>query len=487
MNDEEIIWQRWYPLTYPGYYKKDLTESPSLHYEHCRLDVRHLAGACVGVQAASETADAVSTITDEKGNVLAQWEFVPEILEIPASACYLYLNNQYDINSDFYLLLPPEKTEKPEGFLFCEDFTAPSALDGNDFLGELQITDQGLVIPHGIENAMVIHKSTALDDWCLTAEITAPDGDEAICLGTRITQDRPCRHATLCCVDMAARELRLYRGSNGQAMPEEILQHVSLTDLPKKGEFTLRLERINLAIHASVIDPATGKTVSLTQALMEEEAPPASIAGACRAGKMFDSPQVFALSGEPILRRIYGVAKMFPKVIFFGDSITQGAHNMPENGWAQMCAAQLGNSICCGRGSGDIWSCLNQVRTMLPTLRPKAMVVTIGANNNENTASTETVRYLYEKFIAMAEYCGVRLILNCIPVCPRPHIAGTNAVLRTMDIPKCRFDLALTENNEPDAPQVFDYYVSDKTHLNGEGNKILYRYFVEAFPWLRDL
>jgi hypothetical protein len=335
---------------------------------------------------------------------------------------------------------------------------------------------------------LVIHKSTALDDWCLTAEITAPNGDESICLGTRITQDRPCRHATLCCVDFGAGELRLYRGSNGQAMPEEVLQRIPLTDLPEKGEFILRLERINLAIRASVINPATGKTVSLTQELMEEEAPPASIAGACRAGKMFDSPQVFALSGAPVLHRLYATApNMSPKVIFFGDSITQGAHNMPENGWAQMCAAQLGDSICCGRGSGDIWSCLNQVRTMLPTLRPKAMVVTIGANNNENTVSTQTVRYLYEKFIAMAEHYGVRLILNCIPVCPRAHIAGTNAVLRTMDIPKCRFDLALTENNEADGAQVFDYYVSDKTHLNGEGNKILYQYFMKDFSWLRDL
>lgn len=484
---EKYGWQRWYPLTYPGYYKKDLTESPSIHYEHCRLDVRRLAGACVGIQAASEAEDAVSTLTDDKGNVLAQWETVPGTLEIPASACYLYLNNQYDKNPDFYLLLPPEKMQKPNGFLFYEDFTAPSGLDGNDFLGELQIIDRGLLIPRGIENALVVHKSTALDDWCMTAEITAPNGDESICLGTRITQDRPCRHATLCCVDFGARELRLYRGSNGQAMPEEILQRISLADLPEKGKFTLRLERINLAIRASVIEP-TGKTVSLTQELMEEEAPPVSIAGACRAGKMFDSPQVFALSGAPILHRLYAtVPIMSPKVIFFGDSITQGAHNMPENGWAQMCAAQIGNSICCGRGSGDIWSCLNQVRTILPTLRPKAMVVTIGANNNENTVSTQTLRHLYEKFIRIAQYHSVILILNCIPVCPRAHIAGTNAVLRTMEVPKCRFDLALTENNEEDGPQIFDYYVSDKTHLNADGNRKLYQYFMKDFSWLRDL
>ena len=489
MNNEKYGWQRWYPLTYPGYYQKDLTESSSQQYEHCRLDVRRFAGAQLEIQSVSQQTDAVSTLTDDQGNVLAQWETVPKTLEIPVAACYLYLNNQYDKNPDFYLLVPSEKMKQPDGFLFCEDFTVPG-LDGNDFYGEISseaITGQGILLPYGIENALVIHKSTALDDWCLTAEITAPKGDEAICLGTRITQDRPCRHASLCCVDFGAKELRLYRGSNGKEMPTEIVQSASFADFPEKGEFILRLERVNLAIRASVTDLATGKEVSVTQELMTEENPPLSIAGACRAGKMFDSPQVFALSGHPILRRIYGTAKRFPKVIFFGDSLTQGAHNMPENGWAQMCAAQIGDSICCGRGSGDIWSCLNQVRTMLPILQPKAMVVTIGTNNTETTASAKTVRHLYEKFIRMAEYHGVRLILNCIPVCERSHIAATNKVLRSMDVPKCRFDLALTEGNEPDGAQIFDYYVSDKTHLNGQGNRILYTYFMEAFPWLCNL
>ena len=490
MNKEKCGWQRWYPLTYPGYYQKDLTEILSVHYEHCRLDVRRFAGVCVDVQAASEMKGAVSTLTDDKGNVLAQWETVPGTLEIPATACYLYLNNQYDINSDFYLLVPPEKMKKPNGFLFYEDFTTLAQWDGNDILGEFSpnnMTHQGLLIPRSIENALVIHKSTALDDWCLTAEITAPKGDEAICLGTRITQDRPCRHASLCCLDLGAKELRLYRGGTGKDMPVETLQCASVAELSEKGEFILRLERVNLAIRACVVDPTTGKQISVTQELMTEEAPPASIAGACRAGKMFDSPQVFALSGEPILRRIYGVEKVLPKVIFFGDSLTQGAHNMPENGWAQMCADEIGDSICCGRGSGDIWSCLNQVRTMLPTLRPKVMVVTIGSNNTEATASTQTVRHLYEKFIRMAEYHGVILILNCIPVCPRSHIADTNKVLRSLGVLKCRFDLALTENNEPDGTQIFDYYVSDKTHLNAHGNRKLYNYFMGAFPWLRNL
>jgi len=255
--------------------------------------------------------------------------------------------------------------------------------------------------------------------------------------------------------------------------------------LVSKGDFTLRLERVNLAIRATVINPRTGESVSLTQPIMREESE-TTVAGGCKAGKMFDSPQVFALSGTPRIRRWYGAAKASPKVVFFGDSITQGAHNLPENGWAQMCAADIGNSLCCGRGSGDIWSCLNQVRTLVPVLRPKAMVVTIGANNREDTAFSETVKGLYEKMIHIAKAFGIILILNCITSC-RPHADATNRVIRSLGALGSRFDLALVENCAEGGKKILDYFVADQIHLNTEGNKLLYRYFMTDFSWLRNL
>lgn len=481
---------RWYPLSYPGYYDKELNECPSLSHEHCRVDVSFFRGERIFLHMVSE-ADRPCSLVDADGTLLTQWEAAAEKILIPENALYLYLNNNYAKNPDFYLSLPEEKRKKQNGLLFYEDFTYGSFLDGNDFYGNFdteKCTPKGLILPKGIENSLVIHKSTALDNWSLTAEVTAPDGNETIFLGTRITQDRPCKHATLCCVDLAEKEFRLYRSSTGVEMPAEILQRASLDGFISKGEFTVRLERINVAIRASVINQATGKALSITQELMQEENPPASIAGACRAGKMFDSPQIFATAGSPLLRRIYGSAKVHPKVIFFGDSITQGAHNLPEKGWAQMCAAKIGNSLCCGRGSGDIWSCLNQVRTMLPALHPKAIVVTIGANNRGNTVSLDTVKNLYEKFIFMAEYYGVIPIINCISTSLREHVEPTNQILRSLGVLKSRFDLALRENNDLSGKQLLDvYYVSDQSHLNEAGNLELYRRFMTDFSWLCDL
>lgn len=485
---EYSTWEKWYPLTYPGYYGADRAETSSFEYEHCRLDLSRFRGKTVFLNAkAMEEDDSFCTLTDDKGAVLEQWSTPPEKLFVPENALHLYLNNHYANNPDFHLLVPMKAGKKQNPLLFDENFMMGSTLDGNDFLGACPAKDctpQGLPLPIGMENAVVIHKATAFDDWCLTAEVTAPEGTEAICLGSRITQTcHAPRHASLCCVDLEADELRIYRGNNGSVMPEEILQRTPLSGLIAKGEFILRLERVNLDIRATVINPATGNSVSVTHPIEDENAP---IPGSCKAGKIFDSPQIFALSGSPLVRRLYGAAKANPKVIFFGDSITQGAHNMPEKGWAQMCAAHIGDSICCGRGSGDIWCCLNQVRTALPTLRPKAMVVTIGANNREPMVSLETVKGLYEKFIHMAENWGVILILNRVTSC-RPHIDETNRNIQSLGHLGSRFDLALIENNTVGGTRIPEYYAKDQVHLSTEGNKQLHKRFMADFSWLRDL
>ena len=471
-------WKKRYPLTYPGYYGEDLAEEPSLRSEHCRLELSRFRGKSIGLRAVSE--EGCCTLVGTDGKILEQWKNPPETLAVPEDARYLYLNNDYSRNSDFCILVPQDLCKKKNAFLFYENFTGGADLDANDFFGEFSAKDcssEGLALPRGIENALVLNKSTALDDWSMTAEFTVNCETDSVCLGTRITQGRPCKHASLCCVDFAEGELRLYRGSSGVALPEEILQMASLSGIVLEGEATMRLERVNLAIRATVINPRTGESVSVTQAIMEEETEN-TVAGGCKAGKMFDSPQVFALSGTPRIRRLYGAAKASPKVVFFGDSITQGAHNLPENGWAQMCAAEIGNSICCGRGSGDVWSCLNQVRTLTPVFRPKAMVVTIGANNREDTVSLETATGLYEKFIHIAEAFGIILILNSITSC-RPHVDATNRVIRSLGILGSRFDLALVEDHIEGGKRILDYYVKDQVHLNTEGNKVLHEMFMK--------
>ena len=196
MND--MGWEKWYPLTYPGYYGEDLEEFPSLCCEHCRLELSRFYGQTIGLQAVSGEGCCMLVGTD--GKILERWKSAPETLLVPEEARYLYLNNNYDENSDFYILVPKDVSRKPTSLLFREDFTCGAVLDGNDFIGASpaeQCTAEGLLLPLGIENALVLQKSTALDDWSMTAEFTAPLGTESVCLGTRITQGRPCKHASL--------------------------------------------------------------------------------------------------------------------------------------------------------------------------------------------------------------------------------------------------------------------------------------------------
>ena len=460
--------ERWYPLTGPGYYTEGLTVTGSPEWECCAVEVSPYRGCTVGVHAVG-----CGALTDAAGTVLSRWEAIPAALTIPETAQRLYISNHHTENPDFYITVPAGMGKRPNGLLFYEDLTAAAAPDGT-------------ALPAGIENALVIPRSTALDDWTLTAELTAVDHTEEVFFGSRITQPRPCRHATLCSVNFADATLRLYRGSDGSVIPTEVVQSADISAIIPTGRerchYTLRLEREDSAIRASVISGMTGESVSVFQGLIPEETE-TTVAGACIAGKLFDSPQIFAAAGRPLLRRFYGAAKTTPKVMFFGDSLTQGAHNLPRDGWAQLSAAYFGDSMCCGRGSGDIWSCLNQVRSLAPVCRPKAMVVTIGANN-----SVDVTASLYEKFIHMAEYWGVILILNCIPACDkRPQCEAMNQILRRLPALKCRFDLVTTHGYVPGGPQIAEYYVADRTHLNGAGNRALYERFIHDFAWLKNL
>ena len=464
--------ERWYPLTDSGYYAGDLTVMPSTEWECCAADVSPYRGCTVEVHAVSD-GTGFCALTDGSGAVLQRWSAVPETLALPDNAGRLYISNRHTENPDFYIAVPRGVRKAPNGLLFYEDFTAPDAPDGTP-------------LPLGIDNALVIPRSTALDDWTFTAEITSADHTEEVFFGSRITQSRPCRHATLCSVNFVDATLRLYRGSDGSAVPTDAVQSADISSIipTDRGRchYTLRVERVDSAIRASVISGVTGQSVSVFQELYPEETA-ATVAGACAAGKMFDSPQLFAAAGQPLLRRCYGAAKTTPKVMFFGDSLTQGAHNLPKDGWAQMSAAYFGDSMCCGRGSGDIWSCLNQVRSLVPVCRPKAMVVTIGANN-----SVDVTASLYQKFIHMAEYWGVILVLNCVPACDkRPQNEAMNRILRRLPALKCRFDLVTTRDFVPGGPQIAEYYVADMTHLNGAGNRALYERFIHDFAWLKTL
>lgn len=482
-------WETWYPLTYPGYYTADLSKVHSFRHECCRLDLSRYQGRTVGFRAVSDESEGLCSLTDAEGRILEQWKAPPAVLSVPENALHLYLNNDFVKNSDFCVLVPFLKEKNADGFLFDHDFTDGASLDGNDFFGDPPAkicTSRGLVLPLGIGNAVVLNTSAAIDRWSLTAELLAPEGTEIVCLGTRSTQERNCPHASLCRLDLAADELILYRAGKGKEIPQEVLERISLGGQVKKGNLSLRLERIDQVISACVT-AADGKEYRVTRELMVKEDPPASVAGACRAGKMYDSPQIFALSGAPVLRRLYAKADTSPKAVFFGDSITQGAHNLPHEGWAQMCASAIGHSLCCGRGSGDIWSCLNQVRSLIPVFRPKVMVITIGTNNLENKVSTETVKGLYDKFIAMARHWKVKLIVNCIPVCSRSHIEETNRILRALDVPGSRFDTAFTVDHAEGGEQELCYFVKDGVHLNPEGNRVLYELFMQDFPWLLNL
>ena len=43
--------ERWYPLTYPGYYRDTLEVTPSVSHECCGVDVSAYRGCAIGLHA----------------------------------------------------------------------------------------------------------------------------------------------------------------------------------------------------------------------------------------------------------------------------------------------------------------------------------------------------------------------------------------------------------------------------------------------------
>lgn len=60
-------WEKWYPLTYSGYYTAELARVSSFRHECCRLDLSRFRGQIIGLKAVSEEPESICTLTDPEG------------------------------------------------------------------------------------------------------------------------------------------------------------------------------------------------------------------------------------------------------------------------------------------------------------------------------------------------------------------------------------------------------------------------------------
>ena len=470
-----------FPLTTMGELQSGVIAT-SYSSEYAVVNVKKYRGAKIFVNNL-HSATGESEILDGADNVLATFSGVGTAVggvTIPNDAVKMIVSNDFVNNTDFFISVPADLVRN-DGLIFGENFLSDyDEGDFSQFNGSV-VTDKGLQLPGtGASNGLILNKVVALDNWSLVADVMTEDNTESVSLATKMTQPGTTHHSTRVTVNFNAGTIGIYNNQTST-----LVTSASISSIVNGYIYTIKLERVDRAIYATLINRKTGASVSINS---QDGAEGSGDEGTNPAGKMFDSPVFYVGSGSPYLQNLYATCLRNAKVFIVGDSITAGAHTTWETTWSAMAAEYFGNSLTGGRGSGQIFCCLNQLRTLLPVVRPKAVMVTIGTNYTTGI-SNDGYKALFQAIINLILYYGAIPIINNVPACDdrKSNLAKINAVVNGLKQIGCRFDLATSLNNTWADGQDTQYYYADKVHLNVAGNTLLYNIITTQLGWLKNI
>lgn len=470
-----------FPLTTMGELQSGVIAT-SYSSEYAVVNVKKYRGAKIFVNNL-HSATGGSEILDGADNVLATFSGVGTKVggvTIPNDAVKMIVSNDFVNNTDFFISVPADLVRN-DGLIFGENFLSDyDEGDFSQFNGSV-VTDKGLQLSDtGAANGLILNKVVALDNWSLVADVMTEDNTEAVSLGTKMTQPGTTHHSTRVSVDFDAGTIALYNNYTGALVTSS-----SISSIVDGNIYTIKLERVNRAIYATLVNRKTGASVSINS---QDGAEGSGNEGLNPAGKMFDSPVYYVGSGTPYLQNIYASCLRNAKVFIVGDSITAGAHTTWETSWAPMAAAFFGNSLTGGRGSGQVFCCLNQLRTLLPVVRPKAVVVTIGTNYT-SSMSKSGHKAMFQAILNLISYYGAIPVINNVPACDdrKTNLTKINEIVNELKQIGCRFDLATSLNNDWADGQDTQFYYEDNVHLNVAGNALLYDIITSQLGWLKNI
>ena len=158
-------------------------------------------------------------------------------------------------------------------------------------------------------------------------------------------------------------------------------------------------------------------------------------------------------------------------MVFLGDSITQGYGVPADKCWATKCCNYFGNSVNMGRSGGTLPDDTSkQIAQILPFMKPKYVVVTIGTNGG-NTAEN------LAEMIENIEQLGAIPIVNRI-YRKSSSTTSVNDLIANLNVLSSRFDYATSTDNKLGSSQNTSLYLADKVHLNETGNQVVFERFI---------
>lgn len=264
-------------------------------------------------------------------------------------------------------------------------------------------------------------------------------------------------------IDMAGDTLRLYAAwSGGTPLPSVLTSKVCGFSFATGNAYIAEVEKDYKTLTLTITDAVTGATDSLSY-----DADTLGLGG----GLLLGAPGVAAKAGTVSVHRFsYLSSVKDPKVICFGDSITEGTGATIPNTWAYMVAENAGGLTSAHSGEG-VSGILQRAERELRLFSPKYAIVLIGTNDTNMTTWQDGIGFIAEKCLN----AGVTPVFGTLP----PEAADTNPVLvqnpyiRASGYRYIDFARALTTGGNGSSRDASKFF--DALHPNTAGHLAMYQ------------
>jgi lysophospholipase L1-like esterase len=193
-------------------------------------------------------------------------------------------------------------------------------------------------------------------------------------------------------------------------------------------------------------------------------------------GLLRDGFAIATDSGTPPTVKAFTVSTAFTKgmrVIYLGDSITEGFYSVPDAFY------QYGQAAISGRSSGNVYGAQNRILSELSLLKPRYVSILIGTNPGN------TITNLTNLCLGILKL-GITPVLNNLPWKYNGSVAEDNSIIaqvrKNLGLRGAAFDVATSVNslNQQQDQSIF----LDGVHPNAEGIHRMYRQLQKDVPEL---
>ena len=330
---------------------------------------------------------------------------------------------------------------------------------------------------------IVIDKCVVCDQIAYRAVIHLGTAGTGVCvLGTESETYGGSNHATLVKFDFENATVSFLTGSDaetganidGTTVPAYVYDSFELENL-SGTEYRIEIGRVDRCVYAKVYNLTTGALCG--EKTLEIYATSSSYGA--KAGALYDIPNFGVLSGTISIKRASATVPTGVFAAFLGDSITEGSQLALTDVWANKAITYLGSGINCGRGGGYIQHVIKCAKDILPAIKPKYVIVTIGTNNTPTAAQFNTL-------VELIKAVGAVPIVNCIPMNNRGNTETVSNRAMALGFDSCRFDIATAVNNDISQGQNTSLFFEDRVHPNAAGGVALYNRFIADVGFIKE-